>query len=42
VKVVGDAGHNVHLDRPDVVIRAVSGVIRAARLIRGKKLRPRA
>ena len=42
VKVVGDAGHNVHLDRPDVVIRAVSGVVRAARLIRGKKLRPRA
>ncbi len=42
VKVVGDSGHNVHLDRPDVVIRAVWGVIRAARLIRGKKLRPRA
>ena len=42
VKVVGDAGHNVHLDRPDVVIRAVWGVIRADRLIRGRKLRPRA
>lgn len=41
VKVVGEAGHNVHLDRPDVVIRAVWGVIRAARMIRGKKLRPR-
>lgn len=41
VKIVGDSGHNVHLDRPDVVIRAVLGVVRAARLIRGKKLRPR-
>ena len=39
IKVVGDAGHNVHMDRPDVVVRAVTGVARAARLIRGKRLR---
>lgn len=38
IKVVGDAGHNVHMDKPDVVVRAVTGVVRAARLIRGKRL----
>ena len=37
IKVVGDAGHNVHLDQPDVVSRAVLGVVRAARLIRARK-----
>lgn len=41
IKVVGDAGHNLHMDRPDVVVRAVTGVVRAARLIRGKRLRAR-
>lgn len=41
VKVVGKAGHNVHMDRPDVVARAVLGVVRAARLIRGRKLKRR-
>jgi pimeloyl-ACP methyl ester carboxylesterase len=41
IKVVGDAGHNVHMDRPDVVVRAVTGVVRAARLIRGKRLKSR-
>ena len=41
IKVVGDAGHNLHMDRPDVVVRAVTGVVRAARLIRGKRLRVR-
>lgn len=40
IKVVGDAGHNLHMDRPDVVVRAVAGVVRAARLIRSKQLRP--
>jgi len=39
IKVVGDAGHNVHMDRPDVVVRAIAGVVRAARLIRGKRLK---
>jgi len=38
---VREAGHNVHMDRPDVVIRAVIGVIRAARVIRGKRFRPK-
>lgn len=38
IKVVGDAGHNLHLDRPDVVVRAITGVVRAARLIRSKRL----
>jgi pimeloyl-ACP methyl ester carboxylesterase len=41
IKVVREAGHNVHMDRPDVVIRAVVGVIRAARVIRGRGLRPK-
>ncbi len=41
IKVVGDAGHNLHMDRPDVVVRAVIGVLRAARVIRGKHLRTR-
>lgn len=41
IKVVGDAGHNVHMDRPDVVVRAVTGVVRAARLIRDKRLKAR-
>jgi len=39
IKVVGGSGHNVHIDRPDIVIRAVTGVVRAARLIRGKRLK---
>lgn len=39
IKIVGNAGHNVHMDRPDVVIKAVTGVVRAARLIKGKWLR---
>ncbi|MEP6972323.1 MAG: alpha/beta hydrolase [Betaproteobacteria bacterium] len=37
IKVVGDAGHNVHMDQPDVVSRAVLGVVRAARLIKARK-----
>jgi len=39
IKVVGDVGHNLHLERPDVVARAVTGVVRAARVIRGRSLR---
>ncbi len=39
IKVVDDAGHNVHMDKPDVVVRAVIGVVRAARLLRGKRLK---
>ncbi len=38
IKVVVDAGHNVHLDQPEVVSRAVLGVVRAARLIKARKL----
>ncbi len=37
IKVVGNAGHNVHMDRPDVVIRAVAGVVGAARMIKARK-----
>ncbi len=37
IKVVVDAGHNVHLDQPEVVSRAVLGVVRAARLIKARK-----
>lgn len=34
IKVLDDTGHNVHLDRPDVVVRAVLNVVRAARYLR--------
>ena len=34
IKVLDDAGHNVHVDRPDVVVRAVLNVVRAARYLR--------
>lgn len=37
IKVVDDAGHNVHLDQPDVVSRAVLGVVQAARLIKARR-----
>lgn len=37
IKVVLGAGHNVHLDQPEVVSRAVVGVVRAARLIKARR-----
>ncbi len=37
IKVVVDAGHNVHLDQPEVVSRAVLGVVQAARTIRARR-----
>ena len=33
IKVCDDAGHNVHKDRPDMVVRAVLNVVRAARYV---------
>lgn len=33
IKVLEDAGHNVHVDRPDVVVRAILNVVRAARYL---------
>lgn len=33
IKVLDDTGHNVHVDRPDVVVRAVLNVVRAARYL---------
>ena len=39
IKVCDDAGHNVHRDRPDVVIKAVLTVVKAARYIAAKNLR---
>ncbi len=44
IKVLDDAGHNVHVDRPDVVVRAVLNVVRAARYLRhqSRKREPRA
>jgi len=33
IKVLDDSGHNVHVDRPDVVVRAVLSVVRAARYL---------
>lgn len=44
IKVLDDAGHNVHVDRPDVVVRAVLNVVRAARYLqhqaRKRRVRP--
>ena len=37
IKVVGNAGHNLHMDQPDAVVRAVTGVVHAARAIRGRR-----
>ena len=42
IKVCEDAGHNVHVDRPDVVVRAVLNVVRAARYMAAKSLKHRA
>ena len=39
IKVCDDAGHNVHRDRPDVVIKAVLNVVGAARYMAAKNLR---
>ena len=39
IKVCDDAGHNVHLDRPDMVVKAVLNVVRAARYMAAKSLR---
>lgn len=39
MKVCDDAGHNVHVDRPDVVIRAVLNVVKAARFLKEKSER---
>lgn len=36
IKVCDDAGHNVHKDRPDVVVQAVLNVVRAARYVASK------
>ena len=36
IKVCDDAGHNVHKDRPDIVVRAVLNVVRAARYVTSK------
>jgi len=37
IKIVQKAGHNVHIERPDEVVRAVMGVVRAARYLQGKR-----
>lgn len=36
-KVLDDSGHNVHKDRPDVVVRAVTSVVNAARYTMAKR-----
>jgi pimeloyl-ACP methyl ester carboxylesterase len=38
-KVLDDSGHNVHKDRPDVVVRAVLNVVEAARYTLAKRQR---
>jgi pimeloyl-ACP methyl ester carboxylesterase len=38
IKVCDDSGHNVHMDRPDVVVKAVLNVVRAARYIAAKNI----
>jgi hypothetical protein len=37
IKVLDDAGHNVHVDRPDVVVSAIVNVVRAARYLAQRK-----
>lgn len=37
IKVCDDSGHNVHRDRPEVVVRAVLSVVRAARYVAAQK-----
>jgi len=37
IKVIKDSGHNVHMDRPEEVVRAVLGVVRAARYLQSKR-----
>lgn len=37
IKVCDDSGHNVHQDRPDVVVRAVLNVVRAASYLHTKR-----
>lgn len=34
LKVCDDASHNVHMDTPEIVVRAISSVVRAARYLR--------
>ncbi len=34
LKVCDDATHNVHMDQPEIVVRAIAGVVRAARYLR--------
>lgn len=36
IKVCDDAGHNVHMDRPEVVVKAIRNVVRAARYMAAK------
>ncbi len=36
IKVLDDSGHNVHQDRPEVVVRAILSVVRAARYVAAK------
>jgi pimeloyl-ACP methyl ester carboxylesterase len=38
IKVCDDSGHNVHMDRPDIVVKAVLNVVRAARYIAAKNI----
>jgi pimeloyl-ACP methyl ester carboxylesterase len=37
IKVCEDSGHNVHQDRPDVVVSAVLNVVKAARYLQGRR-----
>ena len=39
IKVCDDSGHNVHMDRPEVVVRAVFNVVRAARYMASKNFK---
>lgn len=40
IKVLDDSGHNVHQDRPEVVVRAILSVVRAARYLAAKPKTP--
>lgn len=41
LKILDEAGHNLHTERPDMVIRAVLNVVRAARYVNSRKDRPK-
>ena len=40
LKVLDEAGHNLHTEQPEIVTKAVLSVVRAARYVASKKNKP--